>query len=80
MSTQYKYDEILQRMVYTVPMPDLDEERAILILHDILTTSDSTQEYILSRLYMLRQEQENRQKEEITLDVDTSLTNDEEIK
>lgn len=53
---QYKYDKVLCRMVYMDAPEDLDEDAAVGILQVISKLSESTQDYILSRLYMMRQD------------------------
>lgn len=53
---QYKYDKVLGRMVYMDTPEDLDEDTAVNVLQAISKLSESTQDYILSRLYMMRQD------------------------
>ena len=66
---QYKYDKVLGRMVYMDTPEDLDEDTAVNVLQAISKLSESTQDYILSRLYMMRQDS-------ATLDVDSSVSSD----
>ena len=66
---QYKYDKVLGRMVYMDTPEDLDEDTAVNVLQAISKLSESTQDYILSRLYMMRQDS-------APLDVDSSVSSD----
>ena len=66
---QYKYDKVLGRMVYMDTPEDLDEDTAVNVLQAISKLSESTQDYILSRLYMMRQDS-------APLDVDSGVSSD----
>ena len=49
----YMFDEILQRMVYTVVEEGTDIDSAVLIAAEFTKLNKQTKEYLLARLQML---------------------------
>lgn len=55
----YVFDEILQRMVYTVIEDGTDVEQAAVLAEQFKQLNKQTQEYLLTRLQMLTEGQGN---------------------
>lgn len=55
----YVFDEILQRMVYTVIEDGTDVKQAVALAEQFKQLNKQTQEYLLTRLQMLIEGQNN---------------------
>lgn len=55
----YVFDEILQRMVYTMIEDGTDVEQAAALAEQFKQLNKQTQEYLLTRLQMLTEGQDN---------------------
>ena len=52
----YMFDEILQRMVYTVVEEGTDVDSAVLIAAEFAKLNKQTKEYLLARLQMITED------------------------
>ena len=50
---QYRYDEILKRMVYDTGIPNVDIVVASAVVNALLRTNEETREYVLSRVHIM---------------------------
>lgn len=50
---QYRYDEILERMVYDTGIPNVDVTAASSIVNALLQVNEETREYTLSRIHIM---------------------------
>ena len=50
---QYRYDEILKRMVYDTGIPNVDVTAASSIVNALLQVNEETREYTLSRIHIM---------------------------
>lgn len=57
----YIYDEILQRMTYTVLLEGTDVDSAVVIGKEFATLNLQTKEYLLARLQMVLEEEKKTQ-------------------
>ena len=55
----YIFDEILQRMVYTVIEEGTNVDKAVKIADEFKQLNEQTQEYLLTRLQILVEEQKD---------------------
>lgn len=60
----YIFDEILQRMTYTVLLEGTDVDSAVAIAKEFSTLNVQTKEYLLARLQMLLEEEKKGQEDE----------------
>lgn len=59
----YTYDEMLRRMVYVVGIDDdLDKEEAVKVGEMFREMNETTREYVLGRLIMIKEELDNDDK------------------
>ena len=55
----YIFDEILQRMTYTVLLEDTDVDEAVRIAKEFTKLNLQTKEYLLARLQMITEEEKS---------------------
>ena len=55
----YIFDEILQRMTYTVLLEDTDVDEAVRLAKEFTKLNIQTKEYLLARLQMITEEEKN---------------------
>lgn len=65
---QYRYDEILERMVYDTGIPNVDVTAASSIVNALLQVNEETREYTLSRIHIMASQ------------LDTATTTNDEVK
>jgi len=55
----YIFDEVLQRMIYTLIEDGTDVDKAVKCAEEFKQMNEQTQEYLLTRLQIIREEQKN---------------------